>query len=96
MAPPGKPQQHPRRLFPSIRLPEGLVGVVRVLDQSVGDQHGVGQFMTGVLGQPQFHTRRFELAGEGRPDLFAHLHTGHLFLFSSEQGCRGEGQLTLS
>jgi len=96
MAAAGQTQKHRRRLFPSIRLPEGLVGVIRILDQSVGDQHGVGDIQTGVLGQPQFDTRRFELAGKGCSNLFAHPHTGHLFLFSSEQRCRGESQFTLS
>ena len=96
MAAAGQPQQHRRCLFPSIRLPKALVGVIRILDQSVSDQHGVGDIQTGVLGQPQFDTRRFELAGEGCSNLLTYLHSTHLFLFSSEQRCRGESQFTLS
>jgi len=91
----GQPQQHRRRLFPSIRLPKGLEGVIRVLDQSVSDQHGVGEIHASVFCQTQFHTSRFELGGEGCSNLLAYLHSTHLFLFSSEQGCCGEGQLTL-
>ena len=96
MSPTGQPQQHRRGLFPSIRLPKRLVGVIGILDQSVSDQHGVGGNHASVFGQPQFHTRRLELAGEDCSNLFAYLHSTHLFVFGGEQRFCSESQLALS
>ena len=72
------------------------MSVIWVLDQSVSNHDGVGEFLPRMLGQSQFHTRRFEFSGEDCYDLIAYLDTSNLYFFVSEQRRSDESQFTLS